>query len=110
MKSCYYDSKQDLYPSLFSDCDTASIGFTNDILPIMNTNCNNSGCHNSIDKAGGYILDTHTGAAISANDGSLVGSIKAHDGHTFMPFGGNPLDPCDISKINTWVTSGALNN
>lgn len=109
--SCYYDNQEDLYPTLSSSsCTESQISFTSQVLPLMNTSCNQSGCHNGNDRAAQIVLDNHTDLLVSANDGTLLGSIRYTAGFSPMPDGAAKLDDCSIQLVATWITEGALNN
>ncbi len=110
LESCYYDKADLLYPDGKLPCDTTSVTakFSSDVLPVMNTSCNVSGCHNSTDAASGVILDTYAGIKIQANNGRLMSSMDIINGT--MPKGGAKLANCTILKIQQWINSGTPNN
>lgn len=112
LSSCYYDNAEDLYPTLNNaNCNTLQqINFSTDILPLMNLSCNTDGCHNSIDRAAQIVLDTHSDLLISANDGSLVGSMRHSPGFIPMPEAAAKLETCSIELVAEWINQGALNN
>lgn len=104
---CYYDSEEDLYPSI--SCDTSNISYSRDILPIMATNCLN--CHfNGSSIGGGLNLEGHAALKESAVNGSLVGSITHASGFSAMPKSASKLDECKIKKIEAWVQAGSPDN
>jgi len=104
--ACYYDKEQELYPSMA--CDTASVSFSNDILPMMNTSCNS--CHSTSSALGGIVLDNYGSVSTQANNGKLYSSVAQINGASPMPKGGTKLDACKINKIRIWVAVGAPNN
>lgn len=109
LNSCYYDKAELLYPDGKLPCDTSTAPkFSADILPVMNTSCNASGCHNSTDASSGVILDTYAGVKIQALNGRLMGSIDVVNGT--MPKGGAKLINCTITRIQQWINSGTPNN
>lgn len=89
-------------------CDTTSFKFIEDIQPIMNTWC--VGCHSTSSAGGGYDLSSYTGVVKAVTANRLIGTIKHSAGFSAMPKGGNQLSGCQISKIQSWINSGYLNN
>jgi hypothetical protein len=113
--SCYYDVNEELNPTKKNTtCDTLNAKFANDILPILNTNCNSSGCHNNASAGGGYVLDNYNDVKSALdNDSARVVSSITHDNSTnveYMPKGGGKLSDCEIKKIIIWISSGYPEN
>jgi hypothetical protein len=106
LTSCYYDSEEDLYPA--AGCSTENVSYTNDVNPILLNSCLT--CHNNSDRQGNITLETHDDVLIYVNNGTLLGSIKHAGGYKAMPQNANKLDDCRISKVEAWITAGALNN
>lgn len=104
--SCYYDSEENLYPS--TGCSTENISYTNDVKPILLNSC--LSCHNNVARQGGITLETHDDVLIYVINGTLLGSIKHDSGFKAMPQNATKLDDCRISKVEAWITAGALNN
>ena len=92
------------------DCIVENMSFATDITPIMNTNCNVSGCHDNMTVAAGLRLDTFPG--IHDNADQIIKSINHASGAKPMPFpsGTDKLSDCDISKFEAWVSQGKKNN
>jgi mono/diheme cytochrome c family protein len=92
------------------NCDTAGVvSYTAQVKPILNTWCNS--CHAGAAQLGGGIsLSTHAGVKVTADNGSLVGSIQHAVGFSQMPKGAGKLSNCQIATIKKWVDNGALNN
>jgi cytochrome c5 len=88
-------------------CDTTNVTYTNSIKAIFDNNC--TGCHNTSNPAGGYALDTYSGAVNCANGGKLLGAIKWLNGYQQMPPSGPKLSDCNIAKIQKWINSGKPN-
>lgn len=108
-ESCYYDKEELLYPNSKLPCDTSAVAkFASDVLPVMNTSCNPSGCHNSTDASSGVILDTYAGVKIQALNGRLMSSTNQTNGT--MPKGSSKLPNCTLAKIQKWINSGSPNN
>jgi mono/diheme cytochrome c family protein len=88
-------------------CDSTNVTYAAVINPIIQSNC--SGCHNANLASGGYNFSTHSGLAIPAQNGRLVGAVSHAPGYHPMPQGGK-LNNCQIAQIKRWVALGALNN
>ena len=106
VSSCYYDSEEDLYPSI--DCDLTDITYSTAVLPIISTKC--YGCHSQAANFGNITLEGHTSLKKYADNGELLGSIKHQSGFSAMPQNLAKLLDCEIEKIDAWVQAGALNN
>jgi len=107
VSSCYYDKAELLYPGSVT-CDSSTTAtFSKDILPMMNTHCNASGCHNTVSASSGVILDTYAGIKIQAQNGRLMGSTGPNGS---MPKGTSKLSSCNLSILQKWIDSGTPNN
>lgn len=105
---CYYDNEAMLYPDSVN-CDATTVTtFSVDVLPLLNSRCNN--CHGGTSPSGGILLNTHTEVLKYVNDGSLSGSIKHASGFSPMPKNESKISACQIQKIQSWIDAGALNN
>lgn len=109
LSSCYYDSEEAVYP-LSANCSVTEVSFLNDITPILEQSCNTPSCHNSADRAGNVVLDTHADAMVSVENGSLIGSMRFTGNFSPMPIGQPQLDECTLTLIETWIANGAPNN
>ncbi len=106
--SCYYDSKEFLYPQI-SKCDTAHITYTFCVKPILD-NC--LGCHSnsSAGSYGGNIkLQDYTDVKTYVDNGKLIESIK-QTGAKPMPKNSSKLPSEEITIIEKWILKGALDN
>lgn len=101
---CYNDNKEALYPTPQVTCDTVNVTFTKDVMPILTTYCNLSGCHNA---TGVINFTTYEGIKPFAAS-SLLPDIN-WTGNP-MPKNGAKLSDCNIKKITRWVNQGAPNN
>lgn len=105
--SCYYDIEEELYPYDVA-CNTENMSFSADIVPIITTNC--YACHDQANAFGGVVLDNYNGVKNAVNNSTLLGVIRHEAGFSPMPKGGNKLLDCEIAKIESWITGGALDN
>jgi mono/diheme cytochrome c family protein len=93
--ACYNDNEEELYPSLTSqnNCDTANVGYTKSVQPIMNTSC--VGCHGANGASGGIKLDNYEN--VKSNINLAISAVKAGT----MPPGGK-LSDCKIAILVKW--------
>jgi len=78
------------------------VSFSATIKPIMDTNCNLSGCHG----AGTGSRDWTNFSNLQSN----AAKVKTRTGNKSMPIGGLVLTQSQIDQIACWVDDGALNN
>ena len=108
--ACFYDKADVLYPTTSAVCDTTSITYSNQIVSILNAQCNY--CHgaaaNSI--GGGIYLNTYAALKPYVTNGRFLNSILQNGKASAMPRNGAKLDNCSILKIQTWINKGAINN
>lgn len=104
---CYYDTEEELYPDVVA-CDTATVTYSNAILPTINSTC--VSCHSGSAASGGIDFTTYAGIKAQADNGQLFGSISHSPGFSAMPQGGNKLSDCLIAKFKYWIDAGAPQN
>ena len=94
------------------DCGKMSeMSYTNDILPILETNC--LSCHNEENyskKADGRLFEGYKNFKKYVDKGTVVRAINHEAGVVNMPYRKAKLDTCTIAKIEAWVNEGAKNN
>ncbi len=91
-----------------NNCDTVNMKYVTNVQPIIQANCYS--CHANGNLNGGVSLGTYTSVKQQADKGSLIGVITHASGYSPMPKGSSKLSDCDINKIKSWVSRGALNN
>lgn len=106
---CYNDKYDKLYPTGPVACDTTTVSFSADIMPVLSAKCNNAGCHD-VTASGGYNLATYAGAQLAVTNGRMIGSVTWTAGFSAMPKGMPKLTDCEINKMRRWVNQGAQNN
>lgn len=108
--ACFYDKADVVYPTTAAACDTTTVTYSNQIVSILNAQCNY--CHgaaaNSI--GGGIYLNTYAALKPYVNNGSFLNSILQNGKASAMPKNGAKMDNCSILKIQSWINKGALNN
>jgi hypothetical protein len=93
-----------------------SICFESDVLPIFQSSCAKSGCHDAASRQGGYILTDYANIIRKGiRPGNAGGSkifqvIVTTDPGDRMPQPPNPaLTTAQINLIGEWINEGALN-
>ena len=113
MSSCYNDKYDKLYAvtPAATTCDTATVSFSRDVMPIITANCNVSGgCHDAAGAAtSGYDLTTYANVQLMATD-RMIGDINWATGKNPMPKNASKMASCSIDKITAWIHQGTLNN
>ena len=96
--------------------DLRGVCFERDVLPIFQSNCTQSGCHNSQDRREGYDLtsyETIVSRGIKPGDykGSKIYQALVASGGERMPQSPyNRLSDDQITKIALWIKEGAENS
>jgi Planctomycete cytochrome C len=89
--------------------------FERDVLPIFQSNCAKSNCHDSRG-AGGYILDTYADIVKkgivpgNAEASKIFEAIDYKTGDDMMPKGAGRLPATDIEVIRLWIATGAIDS
>ena len=108
--ACFYDKADVVYPTTASVCDTTNVTYSNQIVSILNAQCNY--CHGAAANSmgGGIYLNTYAALKPYVNNGSFINSILQNGKASAMPKNGAKMDNCSILKIQSWINKGALNN
>mgnify|MGYP001400444497 CR=1 FL=1 len=88
------------------DCQDTLITYTDDIAPIMASNCSISGCHNATAKAHGIDLSSYSSVVSESTRSRFLGAIQHLPGYDAMPEGRAKLDDSDIQTISCWIEGG----
>jgi hypothetical protein len=102
--SCYYDNEAALYPG---SCATESVTFQGYVRPFIDINCT---CHIKGSKNGNISLDGFVELKPYVTSGVFLKAIRHEPGVSPMPPATSKRNSCEISKLEAWVKSGALNN
>jgi hypothetical protein len=102
--SCLFDNREEFYPEV--TITNPTVFFAADVFPIIQAEC--VVCHGATSPSGGVSLNNYDNIKISADNGSLLGSLKG-DGYQIMPQGG-ALPTAQIELVETWINEGALDN
>lgn len=92
-----------------------TVCFESDILPIFNSSCAKSGCHDAGTRAEGYVLDSYNNivrkGVVSGNASkSKIYEVLFKSGSDRMPEPPNPaLTSAQIALIAQWINEGAKN-
>ncbi len=95
-----------------------NVSYSEHIQPVFNVKCNNSGCHNSSDMAGGLSLITWANTVsdpavvfpFEPDVSKLYWAITNNGAQLMPPLGYQPLTQNQIDGIKTWIREGAKNN
>lgn len=100
-------------------CDPDSVYFQNAVLPLLLSNCTESGCHNEQDRQDGVILTSYENIMNTVDDvretdwddNELLEVLTENDPDKRMPRPPNaPLTQAQINLIAGWIAQGARNN
>jgi hypothetical protein len=97
---------------------STNVSYSQHIQPVFEARCNNSGCHNSSDRAKGLSLANHSSttsdflvvAPGSPDNSKLIWAIEGRTTFPMPPVGYRPLTKNQIDGIRTWIKEGAKNN
>jgi mono/diheme cytochrome c family protein len=108
---CYYDKAEELYPP--GDCDTATVGWSATIKPILQNRC--YACHNASSanvSGAGIALEPYSNlqSYLIGNSERFLGAIQHGSGYSPMPKGGGKLSDCELLQINQWIAGGYPEN
>ncbi len=106
VQSCYYDVEEEIYPS--TECMTTDVTYSTVVLKIIQKNCYQ--CHDEANNFGGVTLEGYDNLKGFVDNNQLLGVIRHESGFSPMPQNRAKLLDCDIEKIETWISAGALNN
>lgn len=101
---------------IVTKCNPDSIYFVNEILPLLNSNCAQSGCHDAVTKKDGVQLDNYQSIMSTGevkpgqpNSSKIYEVLFETDPDKRMPPAG-PLSQEQKDKIFKWISQGAPNN
>lgn len=108
---CYYDKAEELYPP--GDCDTATVGWSATVKPILQNRC--YACHNAASanvSGAGIALEPYSNlqSFLNSNSQAFLGAIQHGSGYSPMPKGGGKLSDCELQQINQWIAGGYPEN
>jgi hypothetical protein len=94
---------------------TPTICFESDVLPLFQSNCAKSGCHDAATASDGYVLDNFAniisrGIIAGDSSGSAIYKALTGNGVERMPQEpNNPLTAAQVHTIAKWISEGATN-
>lgn len=103
-------------PTVSATCSPDSVYFTNEVFPIIASNCTMSGCHDAITQAEGVNLTNYTNIMKYVRAGNAGGSklykvmIDTDPRDRMPPPPMSPLSSAQLAKIQKWINQGAKNN
>lgn len=96
-------------------CSADSVYFINDVMPLIGSKCNMSGCHDDASHADGVVLTSYSKIMKYVKAGDAAGSklykviIKTNNDR-MPPPPMPPLTATQKSLIEKWINQGAKNN
>jgi mono/diheme cytochrome c family protein len=87
----------------FDGCDTASVSFSGQIWPMMESYC--TGCHSAAAPGGGIVIAGYDDLVALTGNGSLMGSVRWESGYARMPTN-QQLSECQIDLLQQWIDKG----
>jgi len=107
--ACYYDSEEDLFPEINSDCNLENLTFSTDIVSILNNRC--WSCHsNSTAASFGANIKLEDYSDVASNFDAVLGSVNHESSYSAMPKNGGKLPSCELQKLEIWNVDGKTNN
>lgn len=111
ISSCKKENKE----SLNIGCDSTNVSYTQNVKPILQSNCYNCHSNNNANSNGGGIAIENFDdlfSWIDTNAGSDGGRLLTDIEHKTnpMPKGSSKLPNCDIAKIRNWIKEGGKDN
>lgn len=95
-------------------CSPDSVYFTNDILPLISSNCAMSGCHDGGQGEGRDALNSYSSimryVRISSPTTSKLYTVLSTKGEDFMPRNGTAFTAAQKALVLKWIQQGAKNN
>lgn len=96
-------------------CTYTDICFESDVLPIFQSSCAKTGCHNAASAEGGYVLDSYANIIKKGVKPGNAGASKLYTilfktgGDQMPPLPSAPLSQAQRDSIGKWINSGAKN-
>ncbi len=105
LSSCSSDSEEDL----FNQVEIKDISFSEQIVPLVETNC--YGCHSMADSANGagIVLEGYDNIKTQIEANKFLEVLTGANGLSLMPPFGQ-LSETQIQIVEQWITEGAQNN
>ncbi len=107
ISSCAKLNEEDILDD-FRYCADDSVSFQNNVLPILNADCNS--CHAGASAEEGVELTDYANVQLYAGSGDLMGVLDHVSGLAPMPYGKPKLNDCKIETIRKWIDEGMRNN
>lgn len=111
LSHCTYEQ---ITPTDTGSQTSTGVCFETDILPIFQSNCTQSKCHNSRDRKEGYDLSNYNGIMRGIVPGNyrkseIYESLVETGEDRMPPFPYDPLSKADIALVAKWIEEGAKN-
>jgi hypothetical protein len=101
-------------------CDPETVYFQEDVLPLIISNCAQSGCHDAASAEDGIVLESFSSILYGDDDDLVVPGqpgeselievlLETDPDKVMPPPPAEPLDPAIVDLITEWISQGALN-
>lgn len=103
-------------PTVSNNCSPDTVYFTNEVLPIIASNCAMSGCHDATTRADGVVLTNYNQIMEYVRAGNASRSelyevmIDSDPDKRMPPPPMSPLSSAQLAKVQKWINQGAKNN
>jgi len=103
-------------PMIANNCNSDTVYFRTELLPLLVSSCAVSGCHNAESQAEGVQITDYASVMREVKPGQASKSklykliTRSIPGLRMPPAPRQPLNPAFISKIEKWINQGASNN
>jgi hypothetical protein len=109
LRSCYYDSKEYLFPVVNNTCDTSNVTYSVSVVNALDMYC--TSCHSGSSPSGNVSLNNYAGVKLQVDNGKLLGTVNHSSGFISMPpEPASKIDDCSLTILQKWVNAGAPNN
>jgi hypothetical protein len=98
-----------------NSCSPDTVYFINEILPLLNSNCATSGCHDAASHQGRVVLSNYSKikslvVPFNASESRLYNVVKQTGEDRMPPPPRAALTAQQLAKLEKWINQGALNN
>jgi mono/diheme cytochrome c family protein len=97
-------------PPPVGNCSPDTVYFQNTILPLINSSCAMSGCHDATTHKSGVTLTTYANISGLTKPGNPASSKLYTILGSMPPSGYTKLTAAQKASISTWITQGSKNN
>ncbi len=105
--ACYSENEEELFPEPPAITDSTVVSFQMDVLPIIQQNCTNNGCHVPNGSGPGFLRNYMEIKGMQVNGGKLKNRAVTLRN---MPSPNGIASDDQVNKLATWIERGMPNN